>query len=110
MTVGLLTLGRGGIMSRFIMSALLCTFSFAQSAYAIAPVSIAKRNNRELAALKAKDPNDETTLAGMQFELEKKHDCPLARHNGERNENTQPAKEQVAAVSGGAVSSHDSIR
>jgi hypothetical protein len=97
-------------MSRFIMSALLCTFAFAQSANAIAPVSVAKRNSRELAALQAKDPNDATTLAGKQFELEKKQDCPLARHNGDRNDNTQPAKEQVAAVSGGAVNSHDTVR
>lgn len=97
-------------MSRFIMSALLCTFAFAQTAHAVAPVSVAKRNSRELAALQAKDPNDDKTVAGMQFKLEKKHDCPLTRHNGDRNADTHPAAEQVASASGGTVNGRDSVR
>lgn len=96
-------------MSRLIMSALLCTFAFAQSANAIAPVSVAKRTGRELAALQAKDPNDDRTVAGRQFKEEQKKDCPLSRHNGGRNDNSHP-EEQVAAASGGAVNSHDTVR
>lgn len=97
-------------MSRFIMSALLCTFAFAQTAHAIAPVSVAKRNARELAALQSKDPNDENTSAGKQYRLEKKKDCPLASHKGDRDGNTHPKREQVAASSGGATSDNQTTR
>jgi hypothetical protein len=96
-------------MSRFIMSALLCTFAFAQSAHAIAPAIVAKRTGRELAALQAKDPNDDKTAAGMKFKEEKKKECKLAGHQGSRNENTQP-QEQVAAVSGGKASGKDTVQ
>ncbi len=96
-------------MSRFILSALLCTFAFAQSAHAIAPVSVAKRTGRELAALQAKDPNDDRTVAGMQFKQEQKKDCPLSRHNGGRNDNSHP-EEQVAATSAGKVGGKDTVQ
>ncbi len=90
-------------MSRYILSALLCTFGFAQSAFAIAPVSVAKRSSRELAALQSQDPNDDKTSAGMNYRVEKKKECPLASHKGDRDGNTNAKPEQVAAASGGRV-------
>lgn len=97
-------------MSRFIMSALLCTFAFAQTAHAVAPVSVAKRNSRELAALQAKDPNDENTPEGIKYKLEKKQECSLASHKGDRNSDSHPAEEQVASASTGTVNGQDTIR
>ena len=110
MTVCQMTLGRGGIMSRFIMSALLCTFAFAQTAHAVAPVSVAKRNSRELAALKSKDPNDENTPEGIKYKLEKKQECSLASHKGDRNADTHPADEQVASASNGKASGYNTAQ
>lgn len=96
-------------MSRFIMSALLCTFAFAQTAHAIAPVNVASLNRGELARLKAMDPNDDKTLAGMLFKDKNKGNCPLTGHSGDRHANTHRPREQVASASGG-VGERDSIR
>ena len=93
-------------LNRAVLAATFCVLAFSQAAHAAAPMTVAKRQANELAALQARDVNDERTPAGMAYEEAKRagEDCPLADKSS-RYEVASVAKAPSAsgASKGGSV-------
>lgn len=58
--------------------AAVCALSFTATAQAAVHTSTHTRQARELANLKASDPNDTRTMAGAVYKAAKKEDCKFA--------------------------------